>query len=29
MDRTERFYKIEMMIRARSSVSFEVLLAGD
>jgi len=28
MDRTERFYKIEMMIRARSSVSFEDLLAG-
>ena len=28
MDRTERFYKIEMMIRTRSPVSFEDLLAG-
>jgi predicted DNA-binding transcriptional regulator YafY len=28
MDRTERFYKIEMMIRARSAVSFDDLLAG-
>ena len=28
MDRTERFYKIEMMIRTRSPVSFDDLLAG-
>lgn len=28
MDRTERFYKIEMMIRTSSLVSFEDLLAG-
>ena len=28
MDRTERFYKIEMMIRANRSVSFDELLAG-
>ena len=28
MDRTERFYKIEMMICTSSPVSFEDLLAG-
>lgn len=27
MDRTERFYKIEMLIRSRSSVRFDTLLA--